>query len=111
MSLVRKVERAEGKVGVDLTFWCPACKCAHGISTREPGPVWAYDGREEAPTITPSVRVQWADEKGPVCCHSVITVGLIRFCDDCTHWPGRPWRWWNFQGMTVRMDPARVVLA
>lgn len=104
--LIRPVERKDGDPGLDRIFWCPACRCDHGVSTREPGPVWTITGPPESPTIDPSVKVSGYEmnaegyamiargEKPPKgerypgaewCCHSVITAGQIHYELDCTH--------------------------
>lgn len=64
------------------TFECPGCGEVHVLVT----PRWTFDGNMEAPTVTPSLRCtyKWPDE-AQVCCHFIITKGMIFFCTDCTH--------------------------
>jgi hypothetical protein len=40
---------------------------------------------QDAPTVTPSVRVQGANADGPTCCHFFIKDGKIQYLNDCTH--------------------------
>lgn len=101
MALIREIERAPGAPGLNRIFWCPGCSCGHGISTREPGPVWVVSGAPERPTITPSVKIEqpkWDAQKNDwaphILCHSVITDGRIHFELDCRH---------EFAGHTMAM--------
>lgn len=67
-------------------IFCPACRCGHLFDDAR----WTFDGNEEAPSFTPSMKVTGhlgtvdGQEVSGVC-HSVITKGKIHFCDDCTH--------------------------
>lgn len=107
MSRLSKVLRSAE--GGGLLFWCPGCKCAHGIQTGAgPGPRWGWNGNAEKPTFTPSVLVRsghyvpghekgdcWCtyyaehpeEERDFECtvCHSFVTDGRIQFLGDCTH--------------------------
>lgn len=92
MIVVQKCERADGVVGFDLLFWCPACRCTHGVSTRGPGPVWTFNGDYERPTFAPSLKMEivapktaMEPEKLLSCCHLVVTCGRISYEGDCTH--------------------------
>jgi hypothetical protein len=87
-----------------LTFYCPACKQAHGIRT-EGTDIWGWNGDVERPTFTPSVlvsamygdppvtpenlaewkRAPWPQTKVARICHSFVTDGMIQFLGDCTH--------------------------
>lgn len=85
---LREVERAAGDHGLNIVFFCPACSCGHGVSTRAPGPVWKISGTPEAPTIEPSVKCEVFADEGKILvsrCHSVITAGQIAFAPDSTH--------------------------
>lgn len=90
-----KAALAEGNV---VHFWCPACDDAHMI--RFGGDGWTWNGDLESPSFTPSVKVtgvQWersypffkprhhVEPGEPICCHSWVTAGRIRFYDDSTH--------------------------
>ena len=83
-------------------FLCPACWHTHTFRSNGPEPeqeayTWGFDGNYERPTITPSVKVtlgppdcpaSWMGADGQMyylCCHSVITGGLIYFAGDSTH--------------------------
>lgn len=93
--LLHSVERKDGAHGVDLVFWCPACSCGHGVSTRGPGPVWTVVGRDsDAPTIIPSVKCEVVTPPPESVlvsrCHVQVISGVIRYDGDCTHgWAGR----------------------
>lgn len=98
-----KIFQVEHKL--NWSFFCPGCKCHHGISTIEPGPVWNWNGSVDLPTFTPSLLVRMGprcDENGLAIpdspkrvCHSFITDGRIQFLDDCTH---------ELAGKTVDME-------
>lgn len=90
-----KAALAEGNI---VHFWCPACDDAHMI--RFGGDSWTWNGDLEAPSFTPSVKVtgvQWerqypffkprhhVEPGQPICCHSWVTDGRIRFYADSTH--------------------------
>lgn len=65
---------------------CPGCGDHHAIYTTEKnqvGAIWTFDGNEESPTFSPSVRVSWAS--GAMICHFFIKKGQIEFCSDSTH--------------------------
>jgi hypothetical protein len=90
--------------GQELIFFCPGCKCAHGvIVTHEPK--WGWNESMEKPSFTPSILTTWTDftEEGlamldrgedppngkypsrEIRCHSYVTDGNIHFLDDCSH--------------------------
>jgi hypothetical protein len=98
-----------------VSFWCPGCGEAHGISPS----IWAWDGNVEAPTFSPSVLVtsghHTPGHQGPECwctynakhpdspapftcerCHSFVRGGRIEFLVDCTH---------ALAGQTVPLPP------
>lgn len=97
MEMVVRVRECEGG---RLSFWCPACNCAHVVpvggsyeSTR-----WEFNGDYLKPTINPSIVVQGRryvggpsdDPHDPslwreVHCHSVICDGRLAFCADSKH--------------------------
>lgn len=60
-----------------ITFWCIACDMLHGI----PRDYWGWNNNRDAPTITPSIRVEYDD----VICHSNIQDGKQQYCEDSTH--------------------------
>ena len=84
-------------------FFCPGCKCGHGIPT-EGNPAWTWNGSLDKPTFNPSILVRgtkdipedvynaWmADHNTPLptpiptVCHSYVKDGVIEFLSDCTH--------------------------
>jgi hypothetical protein len=72
-----------------LAFWCPGCESVHTIpfiNAPPPAPagLWAYDGDQYAPTVSPSLRRISADGLGSDC-HVVITKGLLNYQTDCKH--------------------------
>lgn len=98
MSLVR-VSPLEDEPGQHLWLWCPACEEPHMVVVDAPGR-WAWDGREDAPTIVPSIKVtgvQWDESYPfhksrhrvaagqPIVCHSFVRAGQWEFQNDCTH--------------------------
>jgi hypothetical protein len=60
-------------------FLCPACNCVHQFKV----PPWGFNGNFESPTLDGSVLVIGPLENQR--CHSLITNGIITFCDDCSH--------------------------
>lgn len=72
----------------DLCFFCPGCKCYHGVWLKKDGykgPVWEFNGDMERPTISPSVLVQFPCMEKMNVCHSFIRNGRIQYLSDCTH--------------------------
>lgn len=84
--------------------WCPGCGEMHMILTaKEDSPRWDFNGDNNNPTFTPSVRItgkqtivkdgkwtgEWAKDANGVildrCCHYFITNGQIIYCPDSTH--------------------------
>lgn len=94
-----------------LWLWCPGCNDAHRITIDSPTG-WRWDGNEEAPTISPSIKVtggQWAADSsfhkpghegvpvgGETICHSHVRAGRWEFLADSTH---------ALAGQTVPMVP------
>jgi len=81
---------------LNWSFFCPGCKCHHGISTTTPGPCWTWNGDVDKPTFSPSLLVRSGPKCDPVThlapkgapgqvCHSFIKDGMIQFLGDCTH--------------------------
>ena len=98
MKIGRKLRTIQdGKV----VFNCPGCNSQHPITVHKDlgaqGPVWGYNNNPDAPTLTPSVLVQWKepsdnpeefdDETKDISkiCHSFVTDGMIHYLGDCTH--------------------------
>jgi hypothetical protein len=72
---------AASSVGGHL-HWCPGCNETHRIPKS-----WTFNGSQDAPTFTPSVKHTWTydNERSEHCCHYFIRDGNIEFCGDCTH--------------------------
>lgn len=85
-----------------LVFHCPACNRQHAVPYfSHRGPRWSWNGRTDAPTLMPSIRVEGIvplsgadlselDRRHHVqpkyyLCHSFITEGQIQYLSDCTH--------------------------
>lgn len=92
----------------DYLFFCPGCKCAHGVWTTKTNTVnaiWTFNGNMEKPTFKPSILIThetweppvtaenleqwklkpWTQTKVKKVCHSFVTDGKIQFLTDCTH--------------------------
>lgn len=67
-------------------FYCPGCKCTHGITytgPNEQGAQWGFNGDVNFPTITPSILCNQHNPESR--CHSFVTNGKINFLSDCFH--------------------------
>lgn len=66
----------------DYVFFCPGCKCGHGIWLTHPNPItgamWTMKGTVDRPTFEPSLRLFNG-------CHLSVTDGTLHFHGDCTH--------------------------
>ncbi len=104
MSAGLKARQAEGGL---VMFYCPGCKCHHGVNTDKTAPnpytgaMWQWNGSLDSPTFSPSILVRGtvpitddehrrimageAFEPKPLVCHSFVTDGRIQFLGDCTH--------------------------
>lgn len=86
--------------GGRVAFMCPGCRELHQVRTRPaamPGPSWEYNGNPDAPTFSPSIKVDWfepSDVEGEfddtskdrhMVCHSFVSGGRIHLLGDCTH--------------------------
>ena len=66
-----------------ILFFCPGCKGVHGINVAEgKRPCWKWNNSMEKPTFKPSILVSYGDNR---VCHSFITDGKIKYCNDSTH--------------------------
>lgn len=99
----KKLIRTDGKRWM---FFCPGCKCAHGVNDR-----WTFNGDMDRPTFSPSILVRGVQpvtdaeadlilagekiEPRPLVCHSFVRDGQIQFLNDCTH---------ELAGKTVPME-------
>lgn len=101
-----------------LIFYCHGCKSNHhvGVSDKNEGPKWGWNGSLESPTLTPSVLNRAGhyvpnQKQPPDCeyckdaekegqptfcsvCHIFVREGKIEYLSDCTH---------EFAGKTVEM--------
>lgn len=98
-----KADRLHKLADGSLAFECPGCGMAHRVlptdycNPADPCTArWTWNGSMERPTFHPSIRVQhtFGPERTPKCCHSFVTDGRIKFCDDCTH---------EFAGQTLEL--------
>lgn len=82
----------------DFLFWCPGCKCSHGVwvssANGHTGATWGFNGNMDLPTFTPSILCRSGNESGPTVCHSFVRDGRIEYLGDCTH---------DLRGQTVEM--------
>lgn len=96
---LRSVSDADGRHG--LGHWCPACEEVHvfwtkGFERGNPGPVWTFNERPNAPSFNPSMKI--TDDE---CCHYFLKLGhefdpdgkqnltrdlpYLQYCPDSTH--------------------------
>lgn len=117
--ILREVSHTPGDGHADFLFWCPACKCGHGVWTTGKNPssaIWQFNGNMEKPTFKPSLKIvqetweppvtpenmeqyhqkPWPQTKKTHVCHSVVTDGVISYCADCTH---------ELAGKNIPMEP------
>lgn len=87
----------------DVIFFCPGCKCEHGVWTSKPasnGARWNWNGDMVKPTFAPSLLItsSWQTEAGQQrrVCHSFVSDGQIQFLADSTH---------ALAGQTVPLPP------
>ena len=74
-------------------YYCPGCKHLHYA----PSERWHWNGSEESPTLSPSVRHFTPAHDGrpeETICHYHVRDGRIEYCGDCKH---------EFSGKTVEM--------
>lgn len=103
MVLIRAANAgAEPNVRRWAMLWCPGCAAHHQFVVRDPehpepsGPVWTWDGNEEAPTFSPSMLLQGGPEGPDAVCHSFVVGGRWQYLSDCTH---------ALAGQTVDLPP------
>lgn len=69
-------------------WWCPGCEMHHMFAIRVyrtgSNPVWEFNGNEEHPTVTPSIRTTLQDQPRKEC-HVFLTDGIIDFQGDSWH--------------------------
>lgn len=79
------------RIGAQLYVWCPGCDDLHGVGVigadgSEPRVKWSWDGNLNAPTVSPSILVQYGKVAGTDRrCHSFLEAGRWRFLGDSTH--------------------------
>ena len=77
-------------------FYCPACEENHIVYIKGVKvPLWRFDGNEESPTFSPSVKVVYKGKPKNTICHFYIKNGTIMYLKDCTH---------RFAGKTILME-------
>ncbi len=120
MGALRRLTNENG--GVSYQFWCSGCAGHHSYTTKlgegETGPVWTYDGNEEAPTFSPSllanpqIKGLCSCQDSEECdqdshakpdygyhrCHLFLRAGMVQYLSDCTH---------SLAGKTVPVEPPR----
>lgn len=59
------------------------------VNTDQHKPAWTFDGNEDAPTVSPSIRTHHeqsdTDPRPTFNCHSFLKAGVFEFLGDCTH--------------------------
>lgn len=93
--------------GRRLIFYCPACKFTHSVNVEgHSGPQWTFNGNNDKPTFSPSVKVSWSEPSNTEyefddrskdiqkVCHFFVRDGKIEYCSDSTH---------DLKGKTVDM--------
>jgi hypothetical protein len=87
-----KIRRYEYDGETCVMFYCPGCKCSHGvpITGRQ---AWAFSGTDDCPTLFPSLRIIGRD--GVSSCHLWVTNGKLQFLPDSQH---------EFKGQFVDME-------
>lgn len=117
--ILRKVNHQPGDGHADYLFWCPGCKCCHGVWTSNPngltGATWNFNNNLDKPTFQPSILTRheqweppvtpenldqwkqkpWPQHKVSHVCHLFVTNGMIQFLGDCTH---------EYKGRTIPME-------
>jgi hypothetical protein len=92
-------ERLARSTTPDFIFWCPGCKCAHGVWTSRKNSmnaIWTFNGNMDSPTFAPSILIKHNFVGGKeTCCHTFVRDGKIEFLGDCTH---------EFAGKTIPME-------
>lgn len=69
--ILHTIKRGENNSDTpDYLFWCPGCKCGHGVWTSHPngvtGATWTFNGDMAKPTFTPSVKIVGVKKNPPV---------------------------------------------
>lgn len=97
--ILRAVEQSDrGDVAnhPDFIFWCPGCRCGHGVWTTKVNSqkaTWKFNGNMEKPMFEPSILIS---PNGKGSCHCYVRYGNIEFLPDCSH---------ELAGKAVPMEP------
>ena len=89
--MAKILKHNDAKIGdPTYSFYCPGCKCDHGIWTRMDGwngATWEFNGDLDKPTISPSILVSYTygEDHKKIVCHSFVKDGFIQYLSDCTH--------------------------
>jgi hypothetical protein len=75
MSIGHKLRKTQG----GIIFWCPACRTGHEVKLGRNG--WAWNNREDFPTIAPSIYTKVRGKN----CHCIVRDGRIEYLTDSTH--------------------------
>lgn len=73
-----------GHPHTELLFFCPACKCTHGVSVTNGGG-WTWNESMDRPTFSPAILVRGFSDGRSSVCHSFVRNGQVEFLADCTH--------------------------
>jgi hypothetical protein len=65
--------------------WCPGCQEMHRLPEVPPPDGWAFNGDLDRPTFTPSFKHSWNEGQVALCCHYILTAGVLDFQGDSTH--------------------------
>lgn len=63
--------------------WCPGCNEVHQLPYPNKG--WSFNGDVNAPTFSPSFKIETPRPAGVYVCHYVLTAGVLTFLPDCSH--------------------------
>lgn len=96
LTIVRRIsedsDATEPTGQLQLWFWCAGCQAPHAANVQradgdQEAPLWTWDQNLDAPTISPSVRIQsnFKDGTPSQVCHFMLEAGQQRFLNDCTH--------------------------
>lgn len=97
LKLLRPVLPNNPRTTPDFVWFCPGCRCGHGVWITIPNPqtgaTWKFSGTIDSPTFEPSFLIGAGT---PAVCHSIVSNGIIHFLPDSTH---------SLSGQSVPMHP------
>ena len=67
-----------------LWLWCPGCDDVHAITVTGDR-AWKWNADRVAPSINPSIRVEYVASAERKVCHSFVRDGVWEFLPDSTH--------------------------